>query len=65
MVKIYEVVPKFSGSSYVVIAKNASEAIEIEAKYLNRFQTSHLFKTSEFYVRAIGADKFSEPTIIF
>lgn len=62
--KIYGVVPKFSGPSHIVIAPNASEAVEITVKYLNQFQTSRLFKTSEFRVSAIDADKFSEPTVI-
>lgn len=63
--KIYEVIPKFSGRSHVVIAKNASEAIEITVKYLNQqFQPAHFFETSEFCASAIDADKFSEPTII-
>lgn len=62
--KLYEVIPNFRGPSHVVIAKNASEAIEIKVKYLNQFQTSHLFEASDFYVSATDVDKFSEPTII-
>ncbi len=62
--KIYEVIPKFSGRSHVVIARNEEEAIEATVDYLNEFQTSHLFKTSDFSASAIDADKFSEPTII-
>ena len=62
--KIYEVIPKFSGRSHVVIARNEEEAIEATVKHLNEFQTFHLFKTSEFCASDIGADKFSEPTVI-
>lgn len=62
--RIYEVIPKLSGQSHVVIAKNTSDAIEMTVNYLNRFQTHHLYKTSDFFVSAIDVDKFSEPTII-
>lgn len=62
--KIYEVIPKFSGRSHVVVAKNESEAIETTVKYLNQFQTGHLFKPDDFCVSDIDANKFSEPTII-
>ena len=62
--KIYEVIPKFGGPRHVVIARNEEEAIEATVKYLNQFQTFHLFETSDFCVSAIDADKLSEPTII-
>lgn len=62
--KIYEVIPNFGGPSHVVIARNEEEAIEATVKHLNQFQTFHLFKTSDFRVSAIDADKLSEPTII-
>lgn len=62
--KIYQVFPKVGGPSHVVIAKSATEAINALVKHLNQFQTAHLFKTSEFCVSAIDADKFSEPMII-
>lgn len=62
--KIYEVIPKFSGPSHIAVAKNATEAIEATVKCLNQFQTWHLYKTSDFYVIAIDGDKFSESTMI-
>lgn len=62
--KIYEVIPKFSGRSHVVIAKNESEAIKTTVDYLNQFQTGHLFKPDDFCASDIDANKFSEPTII-
>lgn len=62
--KIYEVIPNLGGPSHVVIAKNASEAIETTVKYLNQFQTARLFKPDDFCASDIDADKFSEPTII-
>lgn len=62
--KIYEVISKISGRSHVVIARNEEEAIEATVDYLNEFQTAHFFETSEFCASDIGADKFSEPTII-
>lgn len=63
--KIYEVIPKFSGRSHVVIARNEEEAIEAMAKDLNQFQTFHLFEASDFRVNAIDVDKLSEPMIIY
>lgn len=65
--KIYVVVPvpRFGESGHVVIAKNASEAVETTANSLNEFQTHHLYKTSDFSVSTINVDKFSDPTIIF
>lgn len=62
--KVYEVVPEFNASSHVVVAKNESEAIELMVKYLNQFQTVHLYEASEFCASDISADKFSEPTVI-
>lgn len=62
--KVYEVVPKFSGPSHAVIAKSESEAIEAVVNNLNQFQTWHLYKTSDFCASDISADKFSEPTVI-
>lgn len=62
--KVYEVVPEFSGSTHVVIAKNASEAVELMVKYLNQFQTGHSYEASDFCVSSIDADKFSEPMVI-
>lgn len=67
MMRIYEVIeviPKLSGQSHVVIAKNTSDAIEMTVNYLNQFQTHHLYKASDFCASAIDVDKFSEPTII-
>lgn len=61
--KIYEVIAQ-GGPRHVVIARNEEEAIEATVKHLNQFQTAHLFKTSDFSASAIGADKFSEPTVI-
>lgn len=37
--KIYEVIPRFKGTSHVVVARNANEAIEITAEYLNQCNT--------------------------
>lgn len=62
--EVIEVIPKLSGQSHVVIAKNTSDAIEMTVNYLNQFQTHHLYKTSDFCASAIDVDKFSEPTII-
>ena len=62
--KVYEVVPEFSGPSHVVIAKNATEAIEATVNHLNQTQTGHLYKESDFCASDISADKFSEPTVI-
>lgn len=62
--KIYEVIPDFGGQSHVVIATNASEAIEITVKYLNQFHAFDLYVISDFCASDIDADKFSEPTII-
>ena len=61
--KIYEVIAQ-RGPSHVVIAKNATEAINATVEHLNQFQTAHLFKASDFRVSDIDADKFSEPIII-
>ena len=62
--KAYEVFPKVSGPSHVAVAKNESEAIEVVVNYLNRFQTGHLYETSDFYASDISADKFSESVVI-
>lgn len=62
--EVIEVIPKLSGQSHVVIAKNTSDAIEMTVNYLNQFQTHHLYKASDFCASAIDVDKFSEPTII-
>lgn len=62
--KIYQVFPKAGGPSHVVIAKSAIEAINALVKHLNQFQTWHLYKASDFCASDIGADKFSEPTVI-
>lgn len=35
--KIYEVIPKFSGPSHVVIAKSANEAINATVNHFNQF----------------------------
>lgn len=66
--KIYVVVsefPEFGEPGHVVIAKNASEAVEMTVNYLNQSQTGHLYKTSDFSFSDINVDKFSDPTIIF
>lgn len=62
--KVYEVVPELSGSSHVVIAKNESEAVEMAVKYLNQFQTGHLYEASDFSASCINGEKFSEPVVI-
>nr|DAH38801.1 MAG TPA: hypothetical protein [Caudoviricetes sp.] len=62
--KIYEVIPDFGGPRHVVIVRNEEEAIEMTVKYLNQFHAFDLYKTSDFCVSAIDADKLSEPTII-
>ena len=62
--KVYEVVPEFSESTHVVIAKNENEAIEATVNHLNQTQTWHLYKASDFCASDISADKFSEPTVI-
>ena len=62
--KVYEVFPEVSGPGHVAVAKNESEAIEVVVNYLNRFQTGHLYETSEFYASCINGEKFSEPMVI-
>ena len=62
--RIYGVVLKVGGPTHVVIAKNASEAVELMVKYLNQFQTGHSYEASDFCVSSIDADKFSEPMVI-
>lgn len=62
--RIYEVMSINKEEDHVVIAKSATEAINAMVKHLNQFQTHDLYKTSDFCASAIGADKFSEPTII-
>lgn len=62
--KIYEVIPKFQGSSHVVIARNGSEAVEMTVDYLNQCNTVPKVEASDFYVSATDVDKFLVPTII-
>lgn len=62
--RIYEVIPKFQGSSHVVIAKDANEAVEMTVEYLNQCNTVPKVEASDFYVSATDADKFLVPTII-
>ena len=62
--RIYEVIPKFQGSSHVVIARNASEAVEMTVEYLNQCNTVPKVEASDFFANAIDADKFLVPTII-
>lgn len=62
--KIYEVIPKFKGTSHVVVARNANEAIEITVEYLNQCNTVPKVEASDFYVSATDVDKFLVPTII-
>lgn len=62
--KIYQVFPKAGGSSHVVIAKSATEAINATVRHLNQFRTFHLFEPDDFCASAIDVDEFSETTII-
>lgn len=62
--KIYEVIPKFKGTSHVVVARNANEAIEITAEYLNQCNTVPKVEASDFCVSATDVDNFLVPTII-
>lgn len=62
--KIYEVMSINKEENHVVVAKSESEAINAMVKHLNQFQTGNLYKASDFCASDIGADKFSEPTII-
>lgn len=57
-------IPKFKGTSHVVVARNANEVIEITAEYLNQCNTVPKVEASDFYVSAIDVDKFLVPTII-
>lgn len=61
--KIYVAVA--SGLTHLVIAKNASEALEMMTNYLNQSKSHGLYETSDFSVSTINVDKFSDPTIIF
>lgn len=59
--KIYEVTKKLTGSSFVLVAKNESKAIEMVANYLNKSSQFHFYETSDFRVRTIiDADKFND-----
>ncbi len=59
--KIYEVTKKLTGSSFVLVAKNASEATEMVINYLNELPPFHFYETSDFLVRPIiDADKFND-----